>query len=241
MAFMRLYVFQYAIRHANGAPIPGFLVQTASGENILVDTGWPIKRMNHHDDSNPLDWRMTDDDYVVNRLASIGLQPGDVNAVICTHFDPDHAGNLEPFPHAACIVQRDHLAYVRSVSQRRFEICRDQWDRPEIRWLEADGDVEVAPGVRVIATPGHTPGHQSVLVELPRTGKVVLAIDAAPRAADLSLHTHHRKSYDLDPDAARQSVIKLAGLIERERVALVIYGHDGRQWRQLRHAPEFYD
>ena len=103
-----------------------------------------------------------------------------------------------------------------------------------------DGDTELRPGLELIETSGHVPGHQSVLVRLPKTGAILLTIDAVPFAAGF---TRDEQDDDSDPDAeaTRASTIKLLDLVEREQIALVIFGHDQEQWATLKKAPEFYE
>ena len=102
-----------------------------------------------------------------------------------------------------------------------------------------DGDTELLPGLELIETSGHVPGHQSVLVRLPKTGAILLTIDAVPFAAGF---TRDEQSDGSNPDAAatRASTIKLLELVEGERIELVIFGHDKAQWETLKKAPEFY-
>jgi N-acyl homoserine lactone hydrolase len=103
-----------------------------------------------------------------------------------------------------------------------------------------DGGTEILPGLTLIETSGHAPGHQSMLVHLPRTGPVLLAIDAV---AMQRLFTPERQAqpHDDDEDQLRASTRKLLDLVERERVTLVVFGHDGQQWQTLKRAPDYYD
>jgi len=66
-----------------------------------------------------------------------------------------------------------------------FCCIRPQWDQPIERIRLVDGDTELLPGLELIETSGHVPGHQSVLVRLPKTGAVLLTIDAVPSARAL--------------------------------------------------------
>jgi N-acyl homoserine lactone hydrolase len=95
-----------------------------------------------------------------------------------------------------------------------------------------DGDTELLPGLELIETSGHVPGHQSVLVRLPTTGAVLLTIDAVPFGGGFTRDTPDDGS---DPNAAaiRASTHKLLDLVEREQVELVIFGHDRDQWDGL--------
>ncbi len=108
-----------------------------------------------------------------------------------------------------------------------------------MRYRLIDGDTELLPGLRLIETSEHTPGHQSVLVRLPETGPVLLAIDAVPMR---HVFTLDRRAWPTDDDEEQllASTRKLLDLVEREQVGLVVFGHDGRQWQTLRKAPAWY-
>jgi N-acyl homoserine lactone hydrolase len=103
-----------------------------------------------------------------------------------------------------------------------------------------DGDTELLPGLELIETSGHVPGHQSVLVRLPKTGAVLLTIDAVPFGAGWSRNAHEDGS-NPDGEKSRASTTKLLDLVEREHIGLVIFGHDAEQWKALKKAPEFYE
>ncbi len=225
---MRLYILQYALNPETGSPVPGYLIQTDDGTNVLVDTGFPLDRAG-------------EENFVVNRLASVGVAPGDINYVVATHLDPDHAGAHDQFPDAEFVVQRAHYEAAQSRRHDRFEQMRQHWDRPELRYRQVDGDTELLPGIELIESGGHVPGHQSVLVRLPNTGPVLLAIDAISRATHLDPDTRPIGPYDTDEEATRASTRKLVELAQREGVALIVHGHDAEQWKTLKKAPDYYD
>ncbi|HUZ00379.1 MAG TPA: N-acyl homoserine lactonase family protein [Thermomicrobiaceae bacterium] len=234
---MRLYVLQLGIQ-ASGSPVPGYLIQTDDGKNVLVDTGY---EESYYTGEKGPDDRSTEADWVVNRLAEIGLAPEDIDYLVCTHFDVDHAGSHDRFPNAEFVVQRRLLDVARD-GLPRFQGTREHWDRPETRYRVVDGDTEFLPGIELIETSGHVPGHQSVLVRLPETGPVLLAIDAMPMSFEgFTPETRPTGRYDADADGARKSTRKLVDLTEREGVALTIYGHDPEKWKPLKKSPEHYE
>lgn len=235
---MRLYVLQYGIVRDAGVPVPGYLIQTDDGRNILVDTGFPREAVGGPPVLPGL-W-VGEDDHVAAQLARAGLAPADVDVLICTHFDPDHSGAHDLFAHARLLVQRAHHQAARAPGAARYAATRAAWDHPSLRYELLDGDADVAPGVRVIETGGHVPGHQSVLVRLPRSGAVLLAIDAIADSAMLE-PGGPQATMDVDPQQAARSIAKLRELIERERVALTIFGHDERRWPGVRKSPDFYE
>lgn len=211
-----------------------YLVDTGEGTRLLVDSGYPAD-VPPAPGAPPVESSTN----VIEHLAGLGLRPEDVDVVVCTHFDVDHAGYHDAFPRAEFVVQREHYKLARG-GHPRYAAARAHWDHPVLRYRLVEGDTELLPGLTLIATSGHTPGHQSVLVRLPRTGPVLLAIDAVAMGR---LFTADRKAWqhDDDEEQLRASTRKLLDLVEREQVALVVFGHDGQQWQELKKAPDYYD
>jgi N-acyl homoserine lactone hydrolase len=229
----RLYLMQVAaLAGSANTPAVCYLVQTSDGRNILIDSGIPDPQ------SLPADMpELTIYPTVVAQLALIGLQPQDIDLLICTHFDMDHAGQHAAFQHAPFVVQRSHYEVARH--EPRYARTRAQWEQPNVHYQLLDGDTELLPGLELIETSGHVPGHQSVLVRLAVTGPVLLTIDAVP---DQQSFTSERQAgpRDVDVEGTRASTQKLLDLAERERVALVVFGHDGQQWQTLKKLPDYY-
>jgi N-acyl homoserine lactone hydrolase len=223
---VRLYLLRFG-HYPGDVPVVGYLIQTAAGTNVLVDTGFPRG------------WE-GEERYVVDLLASIGIASEEVHYVICSHLDEDHASGHDAFPFAEFVVQRRHYEMAQHDS-RYDNPSRASWDRAELRYRLVDGDVELLPGLELIETSGHVPGHQSVLVQLPRTGPVLLAIDAIKNAQQLDPATRSVDAYDMDEVATRASTRRLVELAEREGVKLIVFGHDAQQWATLKKAPEYYD
>jgi N-acyl homoserine lactone hydrolase len=211
-----------------------YLIQMSDGLNVLIDSGLPA------DYAPPPGMPpATSGTNVIAHLAALGLRPDDIDLLICTHFDIDHAGYHDAFTRAELVVQRAHYERARS-GEARYAAARAHWDHPALRYRLIDGDREILPGLTLIETSGHAPGHQSVLVHLPRTGPVLLAIDAVVMQR---LFTPDRRAWPTDDNAEqlRASTRKLLDLVERERVALVVFGHDGQQWQTLTKAPGYYE
>ncbi len=238
---MRLYIMQLGMNPTTGNPYPGYLIQMDDGSNILVDTGFgpQMVEISHRPDHEGA--RVTEDDLAVNQLARLGVRPENIRYLVATHFDRDHAGCLATFAGAETVVQRRHYEAAKA-GHPRFTNTRDEWGDPRLRYRFVDGDTELLRGVELIETSGHVPGHQSVLVRLPKTGPVLLAIDAMARA--LGDHTPENRPigpYDLDESGTRASTRKLVDLAAREKVVLIVYGHDPDEWKKLKKAPEFYE
>src|SRR5438270_4435823 len=136
-----------------------------------------------------------------------------MDTVICTHFDVDHAGFHDSFPNAEFVVQRGHYQ-IAGNGHPRFALARAHWNHAALRYRLVDGDAELLPGLTVLDTCGHAPGHQSVLVRLPQTGLVLLAIDAVMMQR---LFTMDRKAWPMDDDEAQllATTRKLLDIVER--------------------------
>jgi N-acyl homoserine lactone hydrolase len=118
---------------------------------------------------------------------------------------------------------------------------REHWDAPSLRYRLVEGDVTLLKGIELLETSGHVLGHQSLLVRLPQTGPVLLAIDAVPTALQLNPETRVVFPInDEDEASTRASTRKLVEIAQREEVALIIHGHDHKQWPTLKHAPQYY-
>jgi len=133
-------------------PVHGFVV-THPGGAVLVDTGCggPDKVLN--------DWRVVNRS-VADALAGLDMTPADIGLVINTHLHFDHCGQNAVFAHAPCYVQRAELDRAKRESPELY----DWFGFMNARWELLDGDVEILPGLSVITTPGHTVGHQCVVV-----------------------------------------------------------------------------
>ncbi len=165
MEIVRLHLAR--IDAFNHIPVHGFVIKHPGAGAILVDTGvgYPEELVK--------EWR------VVNRhaaaaLADHDLSPADVRIVINTHLHFDHCGQNAVFKHAPFYIQRSELERAR----KENDVTNQWFDFAGARFELVDGDAEIAEGVRVVATPGHTVGHQSVIVESDDGGALMIG-DAA--------------------------------------------------------------
>lgn len=217
--------------------VPGYLIQTDDEKTILIDSGMPpiyftdpvtAAKEDHYDHwlkSSP-----SQEHSVAGQLATIGLTPSDVTHLVITHTHIDHAGGLGDFPQAIHVIQKAERELDKPV-YHRFSWPED------VQWQVIDGDADLVPGVRLLSTPGHTPGHMSALVDLPETGKLLLAIDAIYLPASLE-----RDNFQAawNAEIARESGHRVARIAEEEGAKL-IFGHDPEQWATLKKAPDFYE
>ena len=203
---MELFVLHFGTVREVGLPIPGYLLRLRDGRHVLVDTGCARSVV----DDPAAHFVVAEADYVTGRLAGLGLAPADVSTVVISHFDPDHSGAGDEFPHAEHVVQRAQYEHARTSGLHRYEWFRAHWDDPRLRYRLVDGDTELLPGLTLIECGGHVPGHQAVLVELPETGRVLLAGDAWARGTEAEERA--MSPFDLDEAATRRAQRRLQDL-----------------------------
>jgi N-acyl homoserine lactone hydrolase len=142
-------------RAADGTcPIRTFAIDHPDGV-IVFDTG----PGDDHETINEL--YAPDIRPISDALNTAGFDERDVTAIVNSHLHFDHCGQNRALPHAPVWVQRAEVEAATAEFYTVPEWATIEPDRARV----IDGDVSLAPGVRVLATPGHTPGHQSVLVD----------------------------------------------------------------------------
>ena len=114
-------------------------------------------------------------------------------------------------------------------------IFRVDYDDPRIDWRQADGDAEIAPGVTAVLTAGHTPGHQSFVVDLDASvggGGIVFAFDAADLTQNIDDELAVGGFIDVEPGETVVQIRKLKRLAA-ERGYRLVPGHDPVAWPAL--------
>lgn len=220
-------------------PIPAYLIQTG-GQTILVDTGMPDncytgdpRVLADSDEGDPPAFVPLGGaaDSITGQLAALGLRPADITLVVATHLHFDHCGGMSHFTHCPVLIQRAELEDARAAGRS------EDWRLPPgVRFQPVEGDHTLARGVELLATPGHTPGHQSLLVRL-TSGPLLFTVDAVYLQR---LWEHDELGAAADLTAARASMDRLREVAARTG-ARVICGHDAAVWATLRHPPGFYN
>jgi N-acyl homoserine lactone hydrolase len=166
------------------------------------------------------------------QLDQLGVKPSDIKAMAISHTHPDHIGNIEMFPTAMLYVQKAEYEWPGANNAPRF--------KPEhpVTELEGDRDIFGDGSLTILSTPGHTPGHQSLLVKLPHTGPVVLSGDAVHFKSNWENRGVPINNFSKDLTLA--SMQKLSDTLAKEKAQLWI-NHDKTQRDSLKMSPEFYD
>ena len=215
--------------------IPGFLLQTDRGANILFDTGFPPDYLTDParpgQDGLPRFGRLLDyrpEQTAEGALALLGLAPADIDLTILSHGHIDHVGSLPLFTHAPILMTARERA---EPAPLYFGQARPiPW--PDAAYRLIDADTPVCDGLTLIPTPGHTAGHLSALLTLPDSRHVILAADAINRASEPAEGFPDAD----DPATAKASADRLLSLAPPG--ALLIYGHEPSQWPKLPKAPQ---
>jgi N-acyl homoserine lactone hydrolase len=165
------------------------------------------------------------------QLDQLGIKPSDIKMMAVSHTHPDHIGNVEMFPTAMLFVQKAEYDWPGANNAPRF--------KPEhpVTKLEGDRDVFGDGSLTILSTPGHTPGHQSLLVKLPKSGALVLSGDAV----------HFRSNWDnrrvpapnFNKEQTLASMQRLSEVLTKDNAQLWI-NHDKAQRDTLKMSPEFY-
>ena len=223
---------------------------------VLIDTGAGNKENDKFVDIYGLENRARPGGAAEGRtmleegLRQLGYAPDDIAVVINTHLHFDHAGGDTytdaegrvhvSFPRARYVVQRGEYAYAGNANERTQAsyFSRNYEPVREAGLLELlEGDVEIVPGIRALVTPGHTPHHQSILLDS-RGERAVFLGDVVPTAAHLPLPWI--MGYDVEPLVTLESKRALLRRAHAEGW-LAIFEHDAAHaWGRVGHDGKTY-
>jgi N-acyl homoserine lactone hydrolase len=176
---------------------------------------------------------------LAHQLAELKLTPGDVSKVILSHAHFDHAGNCNLFPRSQFLVQSAELDAMFGPDFARFGYIPELYEAlrtANVQRVDGDLDLYGDRSIRLISTPGHTPGHMSLLVRLRETGPVILAADVAHYAFNLEQHIVP------DMNSSREESLRSMDRIQRiaeEEGAKIWLNHDIDQSATFPHAPAY--
>jgi N-acyl homoserine lactone hydrolase len=196
-------VVAYLIRHADGI--------------VLFDTGLgagdPEVDARYRPRPRPID----------DVLRAEGLRTGDIDVVVNCHLHADHAGQNVAFPGVPIYVQPAEWAAARDPDYT----VRSWVEGPGVEYRQLAGDRDLTPGIRILSTPGHSPGHQSLVVETDE-GPTILAGQALYSAGEWagSAGAREGRTVARDQPAYDRSVAKLRALDP----VRVWFGHDRETW-----------
>ena len=230
-------------------PVPVFLVEHPTAGRLLVDTGFHASVQDRARSSlgRRQSWvlpaREAPGESAPEHLRARGIDPDDIATILMTHLHNDHASGTIQFPKATFVV--DGVEWTAACEGGFAEgYRRDHYDQP-LDWRTVSYDA--APphatfertldlfgdgSIRLLSTPGHTRGHQSILLRLREDRELLLTADAA--------YTRRAIDDDLLPifmfggeDNYRRSLATIRAYAEQHPEAIIICGHDAERWPQL--------
>jgi N-acyl homoserine lactone hydrolase len=166
------------------------------------------------------------------QLDQLGIRPDDIKYVAASHTHPDHVGNVELFPKSMLLVQKAEYEWPNAQGGPRFKPGHP------VTKLEGDRDVFGDGSVTILSTPGHTPGHQSLLVKLPKTGTVVLSGDAVHFKANFE--ARNVPGGNTDKGQTLASMSRMSDIMGQQKAQLWI-NHDKEQRQTMKMSPAFYE
>jgi N-acyl homoserine lactone hydrolase len=223
-----------------------WLIQHGS-EWLLWDTGVPQSALN-----DPKGWSTLPklivyhlDRTLTDQLAAIGLKPIDITYVAISHTHGDHIGNVNLFTNSTVLMQRAEYEWISSpdgpndnVNQLKA-LARKLLGTPKnLKLLDGDTDVFGDGSVTLVSTPGHTPGHQSLLVHLRNSGFIILSGDVVHLEENFEKNTV--PSLNTDKAASIASMARIRRMMAAYKAKLFI-NHDKAQSDSLKLLPAFYN
>lgn len=206
-------------------PIWSYLIETTDGP-ILIDTGMPdglaVDQLGPEPgpEAGQIIPRMTKRDAIVSVLARAGYSPEQMVCVISSHWHFDHAGGNAHFQTPPIYVQRAEYDAAMTSDDYPPE-CRVSG----LNYRFVEGDYQLAPGIDLLYTPGHSNGHQSILLNTAESGRILLTVDAA----------YTRENFvdgvpfaGVDGRQMAKSIERLKDVVKAERPR-VFFGHDVEQ------------
>jgi len=222
-------------------PVPSYLITHPKG-NVVFDTGVHCTciedakgRLGEVADSFAP--RAQPGEEIVSQLAKFSLTPKDITYVANSHFHFDHAGGNEFFPTSTFLVQKNELEASKDpeLAEKSFFDPQDYNHPLEYKAIDGEFDIFGDGALVLFPTFGHTPGHQSLRIQVAKGTELVVTADACYTKRNMDENMLPSIAYDTDE--MYRSLATLRHMRDRKG-STVIYGHDADQWQQMRHAPE---
>lgn len=219
-------------------PVWSFLLETSDGP-ILIDTGMPdsfVNQPNYYAGTRregKLIPDMQPQHTMPETLKRLGYSIKDIQAVISSHLHLDHAGGNHHFQDVPIYVQRaEYHEAIHNEDYSPIE-CRE----PNLNYHLLDGDYEVAPGIQLLSTPGHSAGHQSVLLNTEKSGSILLTVDVSYTRDNFERGVPFAVK---DAQQNQQAIQRLQQVIQDKQPQIVFFGHDIEQAKHQQVYPSFF-
>ena len=232
-----MLIFRHNIGTRLTIPVTAAVLDTDDGY-ILFDTGFHPEGLTDPDVLGGYAdaCRYTEENLVTGQLARLGLKPEDIRTVVSSHLHFDHTGGNRYFGHARFLVQR---------AEWRWAACPEPFIAGAYRpghfdlagYHPLDGSQRLFDGVWAFLTPGHTPGHQVLLVQKPG-GAVILTADACYTRENLERGLPDGNGWDRVRNIESQQLLKALAAMENAELKVM---HDPRFFAENEPAPRWYE
>ncbi len=220
--------------------VPCYLIEHEQGR-LLWDAGLPLGLVGQGDVELQPGANMRYEKSVIDQLSELELKPSDIDYIALSHHHFDHAGAANAFKEATVLIQ--HSEYVAAFEQAEANPVFDKSLYAELAdsnkvILGGDYDVFGDRSVQIISAPGHTPGHQVLLLRLDNYGPLMITGDLYHFRASRKL----KRTPEFNTDSAQtlRSMEKVEARLESEGATLWIE-HDRKLADTLSRSPEYYD
>jgi N-acyl homoserine lactone hydrolase len=214
-----------------------FLIKHPKG-TLIWDTGLPDSVIKEPITNGPygLSKTMT----IEEQLAKIHMKTSDIHYVALSHTHFDHTGGLESFSHSTWIMNKIELNFAKTnpLGNADNPTSKKNWSAVQKKMINTDYDVFEDGTVRIIKTPGHTPGHQSLVVQLPKSGTVILSGDALHQRT--SLEPVRIPVFNTNRAESIASIDRIKGILKNTKGRLVVQ-HDAADFAALPKFPRYLD
>ena len=220
--------------------VPCYLIEN-DGKRLFWDGGLPIGLAGMEPQAAENGMGLAYDRSVVDQMADMDIKPSDIDFAAYSHFHFDHVGAANVFAASTLLINTNewNAAFLHADENPVFDpnLYSKLQNSPKVL-LSEDHDVFGDGSVIIVPAPGHTPGHQVLLVKLENTGPVVLSGDLYH--FQFSRRMRRVPDFNTDRDQTLESMQKVEALLETTGAQLWIE-HDKALADTLKRAPEYYD
>ncbi len=182
---------------------------------------------------------MSREDDIENRLNDVGYGIQQIDFVINSHLHFDHSGGNRLFRHSKILVQKAEYrfaCYPDTYAEKSFP--KNHFDHSHLNYHLLEGDTKVCDGVQIVLTKGHTAGHQSLVVDLNKSGTIILPGDAIP--TDANSRENLLPGPVWSAPEAYYSILKLKNIAQSKN-GMILFSHDDLFIKNSKTAPDYYE
>lgn len=216
---------------------PIFLIQHPKGW-LLWDSGLSDEMVNQKEGLEAWIFHLSMKKTIMSQFEEIGIHPKDIDYFAFSHIHNDHTGNANYFKTAKLIMQEQEYKIAFNPDKKPFNYDDyKELETSEVIKLNGDYDLFGDGLIQFIATPGHTAGHQSLLLRLKESGSVIIS-------GDIAYYEEHYQNkaiptFNTNKEDSLTSIEKIKQLITKEKAQLWIQ-HDKEHFETLKLSPQFY-